>query len=66
MSSKASSNRSDPIAPDTVRFVEKIIAVVRKRRSMKAIETYEQVSFLVDFVHYLREGRTSTISSNYA
>jgi protein-tyrosine phosphatase len=56
----ASSNHPDffpPASKDTVRFVEKIIAVVRKRRSMKAVETYEQVSFLVDFVEYLR-GRT--------
>jgi protein-tyrosine phosphatase len=43
-----------PVRKDTVRFVEKIITVVRKRRSMKAVETYEQVSFLVDFVEYLR------------
>jgi len=43
---------------DTISFVEKVIAVVRKRRSLKAVETYEQVGFLVDFVEYLREGRT--------
>lgn len=47
-----------PARKDTIRFVEKIIAVVRKRRSMKAVETYEQVSFLVDFVEYLRERRS--------
>ncbi|KAF5386052.1 hypothetical protein D9615_002426 [Tricholomella constricta] len=39
---------------DTIMFVEKVIAVVRRRRSLKAIETYEQVQFLVDFVEYLR------------
>lgn len=44
---------------DTIRFVEKVIAVVRRRRSMKAIETYEQVRFLIEFVEYLREGRVS-------
>lgn len=41
---------------ETVQFVESVIAVVRRRRSMKAIETYEQVRFLVDFVEYLRQG----------
>lgn len=40
---------------DTMQLVERVIAVVRKRRSVKAVETYEQVKFLVDFVEYLRE-----------
>ncbi|TFK44589.1 protein-tyrosine phosphatase-like protein [Crucibulum laeve] len=39
----------------TVQFVEKAIALVRKRRSVKAVETYEQVKFLVDFVEHLCE-----------
>lgn len=41
---------------NTVHFVERVIAVVRRRRSIKAVETYEQVKFLVDFVEYLRDG----------
>lgn len=36
-----------------VAFVERVIATIRKRRSMKAIETYEQVKFLLDYVEYL-------------
>lgn len=44
---------------DTVRFVERVIAVVRRRRSMKAVETYEQVKFLVDFVEHLRKGEAA-------
>ena len=44
-----------PPVADTVKFVERIIAVVRKRRSLKAVETYEQVRFLVDFVDHLRD-----------
>ncbi|KAI9066623.1 phosphatases II [Trametes sanguinea] len=46
-----------PAAVDskTMRLVERLITVVRRRRSPKAIETYEQVKFLVDFVDYLRE-----------
>ncbi|GLB37237.1 putative protein tyrosine/serine/threonine phosphatase activity [Lyophyllum shimeji] len=39
---------------NTVQFVEHVISVVRRRRSLKAVETYEQVQFLVDFVEYLR------------
>ncbi|KAG6829552.1 hypothetical protein H0H92_004221 [Tricholoma furcatifolium] len=46
---------SPRIRADTVQFVQKVIAVARRRRSLKAIETYEQVRFLVDFVEYLRE-----------
>jgi protein-tyrosine phosphatase len=39
---------------DTMQLVERAIGVVRRRRSVKAVETYEQVKFLVDFVEYLR------------
>ncbi|KAF5373887.1 hypothetical protein D9758_000798 [Tetrapyrgos nigripes] len=51
-----------PTTPTTVRtdalhLAEKVISVVRRRRSVKAVETYEQVQFLVDFIEYLREGR---------
>lgn len=34
-----------------------VIGVVRRRRSVKAIETYEQVRWLVDYVRLLRERR---------
>lgn len=37
----------------TVQLVERVITVVRRRRSLKAVETYEQVRFLVDFIEYL-------------
>jgi hypothetical protein len=42
---------------DTMQLVERVIGVVRRRRSVKAVETFEQVKFLVDFVEYLRQGR---------
>ncbi|KAI0633622.1 phosphatases II [Trametes polyzona] len=42
------------VDPDTMRLVERLIIVVRRRRSPKAIETYEQVKFLVDYVEFLR------------
>ncbi|KAH9858636.1 phosphatases II [Lenzites betulinus] len=43
-----------PVDAQTLRLVERMITVVRRRRSPKAIETYEQVRFLVDYVEFLR------------
>ncbi|KAK7692821.1 hypothetical protein QCA50_004456 [Cerrena zonata] len=40
---------------DTLLLVERALWIVRKRRSPKAIETYEQVKFLVDYVDFLRQ-----------
>ncbi|KAJ7287740.1 protein-tyrosine phosphatase-like protein [Mycena rebaudengoi] len=40
---------------DTMQLVERAINIARRRRSIKAVETYEQVKFLVEFVEYLRE-----------
>lgn len=42
------------IRPDTLHLVEKVLGLVRRRRSVKAVETFEQVRFLVDYVEYLR------------
>ncbi|KAK7467414.1 hypothetical protein VKT23_004468 [Stygiomarasmius scandens] len=42
------------VRADTLQLVEKVIGVVRRRRSIKAVETYEQVKFLIDFIEYLR------------
>lgn len=44
---------------DTVELVERVISIARRRRSIKAVETYEQVQFLVDFVEYLRNKRAA-------
>jgi protein-tyrosine phosphatase len=41
---------------DTLQMVERAIAIVRRRRSIKAIETFEQVKFLVEYVEFLRNG----------
>jgi protein-tyrosine phosphatase len=41
---------------DTIQLVERVITFVRKRRSAKAIETFEQVKFLVEYVEFLRRG----------
>jgi hypothetical protein len=35
-------------------IVEKVVGVVRRRRSVKAIETFEQVKWRVDYVKWLR------------
>jgi protein-tyrosine phosphatase len=47
---------------DTFDLVERVIGIARRRRSIKAIETYEQVQFLVDFVEYLRSKQTHTVA----
>ena len=43
-----------PAHLDALHLVEKVIAVMRRRRSIKAIETYEQVRFLLEYVEFLR------------
>lgn len=49
----------------TLQLVERAIEVARRRRSVKAIETLEQVQFLVEYVDYLRTcGRIGGDSSN--
>ncbi|KAJ7502766.1 protein-tyrosine phosphatase-like protein [Mycena galericulata] len=45
---------TDGVRRSTLALVERVIGVARRRRSIKAVETYEQVQFLVDFVEYLR------------
>jgi len=57
--SEAMQGKVDPAALsliplDTMDLVERAIRVVRRRRSVKAIETFEQVHFLVQFVEFLR------------
>lgn len=42
------------IRRDTLQLVERAVDTLRRRRSVKAIETYEQVKFLVDYVEFLR------------
>ncbi|KAJ7594693.1 protein-tyrosine phosphatase-like protein [Mycena floridula] len=51
-----SDSSTGPARQDTLQLIERVIHVVRRRRSVKAIETYEQVRFLVEFVEYLRAG----------
>ncbi|KAJ3724962.1 hypothetical protein DFJ43DRAFT_1090032 [Lentinula guzmanii] len=44
---------------DTLELAERVIAVVRRRRSVKAVETYEQVQFIVDFIEHLRSSHSN-------
>ncbi|KAL5528487.1 hypothetical protein ACEPAF_7623 [Sanghuangporus sanghuang] len=37
----------------TLQLVERALIVIRRRRSLKAIETYEQVRFLVEFIAHI-------------
>jgi len=39
---------------DTLQLIERVITLVRRRRSAKAVETFEQVRFLVEYVEFLR------------
>ena len=43
------------IRRDTLQLVERVITLTRRRRSYKAVETFEQVKFLVDYVEFLRK-----------
>ncbi|KAL0956083.1 hypothetical protein HGRIS_002252 [Hohenbuehelia grisea] len=52
----------DSVRPGTLRLVERVIALLRQRRSIKAVETYEQVQFMVEYVEYLRQGFGAHIS----
>jgi len=37
-------------------IVERVIAMIRSRRGLKAIESFEQVQFLASYVRWLRAG----------
>ncbi|KAI0280998.1 protein-tyrosine phosphatase-like protein [Russula aff. rugulosa BPL654] len=52
-SDNAGSVDEGQVRRDTLEQVERAIGIVRRRRSLKAIETYEQVKFLVGYVDYL-------------
>jgi len=45
---------------DAMDLIERVVRVVRRRRSLKAIETYEQVRFLIDFVEFLRASESGS------
>lgn len=49
----------DAYARADLQITRDVIAVIRRRRSVKAIETYEQVRWVVNYVRRLREARES-------
>lgn len=62
------SNSPTPIAPSVpaelehqivMSMVERVIAMIRCRRGLKAIESFEQVAFLMRYVGWLRQGARS-------
>ncbi|GAA6004008.1 hypothetical protein JCM10207_006511 [Rhodosporidiobolus poonsookiae] len=44
---------------EPMRIVERVVELIRKRRSVKAIETAHQVHFLLQYVTYLQQQATS-------
>ena len=49
--------------PDSiVEFVKTVISFVRQRRNYKAVETFEQVQFLVDYVQFLQNAGSPSSS----
>ncbi|CAE6483742.1 unnamed protein product [Rhizoctonia solani] len=40
---------------DSMELLERVVYIIRRQRSVKAIETYEQVRFLLEFIEYLKD-----------
>lgn len=51
----------DGVDQPALAYVEKVVSFVRRRRSPKAIETFEQVKFLLEYVQFLQT-RTSVVA----
>ncbi|RDX50030.1 phosphatases II [Lentinus brumalis] len=64
-SQHADTSDSELVDDATVHLIDRLISVVRRRRSPKAIETYEQVRFLVDYVRFLRDRSELSMSPSY-
>lgn len=43
------------VRKDTLQLLERVISFIRRRRSLKAVETFEQVRFLMEYVEFLRK-----------
>lgn len=54
----------EPVSREKMLLVERLISVVRRRRSLKAIETYEQVKFLVEYVEFL--GHQAALKTSFS
>lgn len=51
------------VRSDTMQLIQRVIGLLRRRRSAKAVETFEQVKFLVEYVEFLRAKEGSGQSS---
>ncbi|KAM5543103.1 hypothetical protein V8D89_002977 [Ganoderma adspersum] len=58
--------RAEQVGRQTLRLVERLISVVRRRRSLKAVETYEQVKFLVEYVEFLKDQAASRTGTPFS
>ncbi|KAG8715629.1 hypothetical protein FRC11_002181 [Ceratobasidium sp. 423] len=47
--------RERKVPRDNMELLERVVYIIRRQRSVKAIETYEQVRFLLEFIEYLRD-----------
>ncbi|QRW08081.1 Dual specificity phosphatase, catalytic domain [Ceratobasidium sp. AG-Ba] len=54
--------RDRRVAADTLELLERVVYVIRRQRSVKAIETYEQVRFLLEFIEHLRYTDAKAVS----
>ncbi|KAI0790681.1 hypothetical protein C8Q75DRAFT_760191 [Abortiporus biennis] len=58
--------RETLVPKETLQLLERLLCVVRRQRSLKAVETFEQVIFLIHFIEYLRskaETREGSVSA---
>ncbi|CUA66715.1 hypothetical protein RSOLAG22IIIB_00162 [Rhizoctonia solani] len=47
--------RERKVPRDSLELLERAVYIIRRQRSVKAIETYEQVRFLLEFIEYMRD-----------
>ncbi|RPD63775.1 phosphatases II [Lentinus tigrinus ALCF2SS1-6] len=65
-SQQTEASDSELVDDTTIDLIQRLISVVRRRRSPKAVETYEQVRFLVDYIKFLRDrSELSTVPTSY-
>lgn len=50
------------VRKETFQLIQRVVTTIRRRRSVKAIETYEQARFLIDFAELLREAQGSELA----
>ena len=51
------------VPADALELLERVVYIIRRQRSVKAIETYEQVRFLLEFIEHLRSVDAQALST---